>query len=90
MKTSNGKTYSEKQIQEAREKTAQVFIDYAEEIKKGEVEFADHVTKEAKLRIVKENLDYAEEVRQGKHDGNFVIWQRMNFYLTGESPAFLP
>lgn len=90
MKTSDGKVYSEKQIQEARNQTAQVFIDHAEEIKGGKVEFGGHVTKERQLSIAQENLDYAEEVKQGKHDSNFVIWQRMNFYLTGECPAFLP
>jgi len=31
-----------------------------------------------------------KDIESGKLDGNFTIWQRMNYYLTGKCPALLP
>jgi hypothetical protein len=35
-------------------------------------------------------VDSAARIEAGLADGNFTVWQRMNYFLTGESVPLLP
>ena len=76
-------------IQKAREYASKNLKEGARKIRSGEKKMASHVTKEEKLKIAKRKEDYANEIIAGRHDVNFTVWQRMNYYLTGECPGFL-
>ena len=52
--------------------------------------YADHVTIQDRVEIKERELKRAEQIENGEHDHNFTIWQRMNYYITGESIALLP
>lgn len=90
MKTHLGETITGARLTLARNYAASVNLRYAISIERGQVEFADHMTREAQLTIAKKERRLAKEIQAGKHDHNFTIWQRMNYNITGESVAFLP
>ena len=81
--------YTKEQISLARKYATQVHLDYIEAIDKNEAGFASHVTEEKIQEIRAQKLNYIQEILDGKHDGNFSVWQRMNYYLTGECVPFL-
>ena len=83
-------SYTKQQLQAARVYAAQPSRDCADHAFDDDFGFASHVTREDKRRYVEDNLKHAAEVEAGKHDGNFTIWQRMNYFLTGECVPFLP
>ena len=82
-------TFTEQQLQDARIYAAKIYRQLAEEAITANY-YAAHVSKEDRLKIQKDHLRYAEEIENGQHDHNFTIRQRMYYYLTGESVAFLP
>jgi hypothetical protein len=51
--------------------------------------FASHITQRDKENYSIEQLKLADEIETGEHDHNFTIWQRMNYYETGECIALL-
>lgn len=52
--------------------------------------FADHVTYDDKLKFIERHRTLATEIERGLHDHNFTVWQRMNYFLTGECVGLLP
>ena len=50
--------------------------------------FGDHMTKSDIERYIKKRLKHANEIMYGWHDSNFTIWQRMNYFETGECVPF--
>ena len=83
------KGYTQKKIQQAREYAAQIEYRLSNECLLPNFGYADHVTEQDKQKYSEKYFRYAQEIEQGIHDNNFTIWQRMNYYLTGESVAFL-
>lgn len=81
-------TFTEQQLQDARIYAAEIYRKLAEEAITADY-YASHVSKEDRLKIQKDYLRYAEEVENKKHDHIFTIRQRMYYYLTGKSVAFL-
>lgn len=78
-----------KTIQSARQYAAQINYELSASAFDDDFGFADHVTNEQKAKYAEDQLIYANEIEQGLHDGNFTIWQRMNYYLTGECVPLL-
>ncbi len=74
----------------AREYAAKINHSMADHALDADRGFASHVTHQDKIAYQKRQREYANEIEAGKHDHNFTIWQRMNYFLTGESVAFLP
>ena len=100
MKTSSGETIAneeyiqkatianEEYIQKARDYAASVNIEYADNIRDGKVKFST-MSPERIKEFEKKQRKLAEEIKAGKHDSNFTIWQRMNYFFTGKSePLF--
>lgn len=52
--------------------------------------FASHVTDADRLEYVRREVQTVRDILAGKLDHNFTVWQRMNYFLTGESVPFLP
>jgi hypothetical protein len=52
--------------------------------------FASHITDKDKQDYADKELKLAEEIENGLHDNNFTVWQRMNYFLTGDCVALLP
>ena len=52
--------------------------------------FADHVTPEDKAEYVAKHIALAEQIEAGELDHNFTVWQRMEYFRTGQSVPFLP
>ena len=75
-------------LNKARNHVADWKIENAKGCRKQDL-YAPHVTEEKKDYLLKKGLAYAEEIREGLHDGNFTIWQRMNYFLTGECVALM-
>lgn len=86
----SGLTYPPEQIQRARRYAARPSLRYARSAEAGKIDFASHVTSSQIYSIIREHRVYAREILEGLHDHNFTVWQRMNYYLTGECPALLP
>lgn len=83
--------YTEQQLQQAREYAALINWDlaaYAFDIE--ESGFASHVTIADRREYADKQGQYAREIEQGLHDNNFTIWQRMQYYFTGETIPLLP
>ena len=55
----------------------------------GEIDFPSHMTKDRIEDYIIRDVTLAIEIEQGKHDHNFTVWQRMNYYLTGECVPLL-
>ena len=51
---------------------------------------ADHVTTLQRGEMAAKNMRNALQTECGECDHNFTIWQRMDYFLTGESVPFLP
>ena len=51
---------------------------------------ADHVTTSQRGEMAAMNMRKALQTECGERDNNFTIWQRMDYFLTGESVPFLP
>ena len=81
-------TQESKQL--ARNYAAKIDRDIAEHAFDDDFGFASHVTDDDKHEYVKKHIKLAEEIEAGEHDNNFTVWQRMNYFLTGESVPFLP
>jgi hypothetical protein len=77
-------------IEGARQYAAFPFRDCANHAFDPDFGFADHVTDADKAQYVIEHNTYADEVEAGLHDHNFTVWQRMNYFKTGQCVAFLP
>lgn len=90
MKTHNGTTLNPHQLNQARKYAASINRRYAKSIELGTCDFASHITREAQLQIAKREHVQADAIEAGECDHNFTIWQRMNYFITGESVAFLP
>jgi len=73
---------------QAREKTADFFLENAKQIRE-ENPYAEHVTELEKEIDYNKRAKFAEDIRVGKHDGNFTVAQRIHFYMTGESIPFI-
>lgn len=82
--------FREKDIQNAREYAARINYKLSEECFDPDFGFADHITEADKINYSNEQKQFAKEIEEGKHDHNFTIWQRMHYYLTGESVPLLP
>lgn len=83
--------FSEKDIQKARVYAASIDRKCAAAaLSPDYVQFADHVTEEDKKRYSENCLAEAEKIENGERDHTFYVWQRMNYYLTGETVPFLP
>ena len=82
--------YSKEKLQEAREYAAESNYKLAHHAHDKDFGFASHITEQDKDDYVEKQTKYAEEIEAGKHDDNFTVWQRMNYYLTGENIPFLP
>lgn len=76
-------------ITAAREYAAQIHHQMADSVFDDDFGFASHVTDSDKRKYAEDQRKYAEEVLRGEHDNNFTIWQRMNYFLTGECVPFL-
>jgi len=79
----------QKTIKEARKYAAQINHKLADTCLDDDFGFASHVTHQDKLDYQLKERVHALEIEQGIHDHNFTIWQRMNYYMTGETVAFL-
>lgn len=77
-------------LQDARDYAASISDRLADRALDDDFGFAEHVTHEDKLRYIERHRRNAAEIRDCKHDHNFTIWQRMNYYLTGKDVALLP
>ena len=85
--------FTPEHLQKAREYAAAPSLRYAKAILNNDTynaPFADHVTDERKQLLYKEQLQLVDNILNGNSDHNFTIRQRMYYYLTGESVAFLP
>ena len=80
----------EDKTQQARIYAAKIHRDIAATCFDDDFGFASHVTQEDKQAYKEKEIEQAEEIEAGKHDHNFTVWQRMNYFLTGECPALLP
>ena len=76
--------------QTARQYAAQINYELASHAFDTDFGFASHVTDTDKQDYVARNIKLANEIEQGLHDNNFTVWQRMNYFLTGECVALLP
>lgn len=79
-----------KTVKQAREYAAQINHNCANHAFDTNYGFASHVTYADKVKYVIKERQYAREIEAGLHDNNFTIWQRMNYFLTGECVALLP
>lgn len=79
-----------KTLHQARQYAAQVNHNCANHAFDSDFGFACHITYADKVKYVAKERQYAREIETGIHDHNFTIWQRMNYYLTGEMVALLP
>jgi len=79
-----------KTIQQARICAAKINHSLADHALDEDFGFASHVTESEKKQYAAKERQYAHEIESGKHDNNFTIWQRMNYFLTGECLALLP
>lgn len=52
--------------------------------------FAGHVSAAERVQYVADKERWADEVEQGMHDNNFSVWQKMNYFITGQDVPFLP
>ena len=52
--------------------------------------YADHITPEQARDYSLDHLRNVADIVAGLRDNNFTIRQRMHYFLTGESVAFLP
>lgn len=77
-------------IQKARVYAAKIDREIAAHAFDPDYGFASHVTDADKQAYADRHLKLAEEIEAGLHDHNFTVWQRMNYYLTGECVPFLP
>lgn len=84
------KNISEKDLQRARNYAAEKDRDLAAHVFDYDFGFADHVTDDDKCDYAAKRISYAKEIEAGEHDGNFTVWQEMNYFLTGECVPFLP
>ena len=82
--------HTETELQAARVYAAQINRDLAAAAFDEDFGWASHITQSGKQQYADEQIKYAEEIEVGLHDGNFTIWQRMQYHLTGEMIAFLP
>lgn len=81
---------NEAKLQAAREYAAKIHHKLAASAFDPDFGFASHITEEDKQKYSDDQRRYAAEVEAGEHDSNFTIWQRMNYFLTGECTPFLP
>ena len=79
-----------KTTQQAREYAAKINWDLSAHAFDDDFGFASHVTQSDKQIYADKQKKLAEEIEAGMHDHNFTVWQRMNYFLTGESIPFLP
>jgi hypothetical protein len=89
MKDHEGNQISPEDLQKARDHVAEWKRNNALEILNSN-DYASHVTEEQKQSIYNESLKLADSIQRGERDGEFWCWQRLNYFLTGESVALLP
>ena len=78
------------QLKAARVYAAKIDRDIAAHAFDPDFGFAAHVTYKDKVIYAANHALHACEIEAGLHDHNFTVWQRMNYYLTGECVPFLP
>ena len=88
MNTSDGRTITGKELQNARLHVSAFFEDNALSVRQHD-KYASHVSEGEKDHYLTRDLIYADEIAKGEHDNNFTIWQRMNEFITGECVALL-
>jgi hypothetical protein len=75
---------NEDMIQQAREFAAKPYWDAVKATLKGELKPNYPGKYVSKMKSI------AADIEAGLFDSNFSTWQRMNYFLTGESVALLP
>lgn len=82
--------YTQDQLQAARNYAAEGSWCCMENALNDDNYFASHITWSEKQKYARRERRWAMEVEAGLRDHNFSVWQRMNYYLTGECIALLP
>ena len=75
------------EMQKARKYAAEINHALADGAFSKDSGLADHVDRQA---YQDHQRSIARSIEVGTKDGNFTVWQRMYYYFTGESIAFLP
>ena len=76
--------------QQARAYAAKINYELASTAHDKDFGFASHVTEKDKDEYAAEQLKLANQIERGELDHNFTVWQRMNYFLTGECVPLLP
>lgn len=77
-------------LNEARKYAAKINHKLADHAFDNDFGFASHVTDDDKREYADKQRTFAREIEAGLHDGNFTVWQRMQYYLTGEWVPLFP
>ena len=89
MRTHTGETVTGERLNEARRYAASYSLMCAAAWLNDPDHGAPHVTTKMRGKLAAENVVRARRIERGECDHNFTIWQRMDYFLTGESVPFL-